>query len=317
MNASHETRHMLDAADLRALAEARVLLERPSLAARLSSFVGSPLEKGMARLPASWRERIGGLAHDALMKAMDTAAKTLQPAAQPASPRLHKLLGSVSGAGGGAFGVAGLTVEIPLSTVLIMRSILDIARAEGEDIGSAQARLAALEVFALGGNASSDDAAEAGYYAVRAALATTVSEAARHFAQKGLSSEGAPALAPYESDRFEQFWARPGAVAATVGTPEPVIEFDLATLSSVEALPRRHDIVRTATADAIVDGVCVWFEAQFDDETTLTTSPLAANTSWGNRMFRLDREVHRGETLALRVEMDRLVDASTWSVRDA
>ncbi len=181
--------------DLRALAEARVLLERPSLAARLSSFVGSPLEKGMARLPASWRERIGGLAHDALMKAMDTAAKTLQPAVQPASPRLHKLLGSVSGAGGGAFGVAGLTVEIPLSTVLIMRSILDIARGEGEDIGSAQARLAALEVFALGGNASSDDAAEAGYYAVRAALATTVSEAARHFAQRGLSSEGAPALA--------------------------------------------------------------------------------------------------------------------------
>ncbi len=181
--------------DLRALAEARVLLERPSLAARLSSFVGSPLEKGMARLPASWRERIGGLAHDALMKAMDTAAKTLQPAVQPASPRLHKLLGSVSGAGGGAFGVAGLTVEIPLSTVLIMRSILDIARGEGEDIGSAQARLAALEVFALGGNASSDDAAEAGYYAVRAALATTVSEAARHFAQKGLSGEGAPALA--------------------------------------------------------------------------------------------------------------------------
>ncbi|HRO37716.1 EcsC family protein [Thauera sp.] len=190
----HETLVLADT-DLRALAEARVLLERPSLAARLSSFIGSPLEKGMARLPASWRERIGGLAHDALMKAMDTAAKTLQPAVQPASPRLHKLLGSVSGAGGGAFGVAGLTVEIPLSTVLIMRSILDIARGEGEDIGSAQSRLAALEVFALGGNASSDDATEAGYYAVRAALATTVSEAARHFAQKGLSSEGAPALA--------------------------------------------------------------------------------------------------------------------------
>ena len=192
--AMHDTLVLADT-DLRALAEARVLLERPSLAARLSSFVGSPLEKGMARLPASWRERIGGLAHDALMKAMDAAAKTLQPTAQPASPRLHKLLGSVSGAGGGAFGVAGLTVEIPLSTVLIMRSILDIARGEGEDIGGTQARLAALEVFALGGNASSDDAAEAGYYAVRAALATTVSEAARHFAQKGLSSEGAPALA--------------------------------------------------------------------------------------------------------------------------
>jgi hypothetical protein len=186
---------LLTDTDLRALAEARALLERPSLAARLSSFIGSPLEKGMARLPASWRGKVGALAHDALMKAMDTAARTLQPAPREASPRLHKLLGSVSGAGGGAFGVAGLTVEIPLSTVLIMRAILDIARGEGEDISDARVRLAALEVFALGGNASSDDAAESGYYAVRAALAGTVSEAARHFAQKGLSSEGAPALA--------------------------------------------------------------------------------------------------------------------------
>ena len=50
-------------------------------------------------------------------------------------------------------------------------------------------------MFALGGNAKSDDATESGYYAVRAALASTVSEAARHFAQKGLSGEGAPALA--------------------------------------------------------------------------------------------------------------------------
>lgn len=182
-------------ADLRALAAARTLLQHPSLAARLSNFIGSPLEKGMARLPASWRGKVGGLAHDALLKAMDTAAKTLQPAPREASPRLHKVLGSVSGAGGGAFGLVGLTVEVPLLTVLIMRSILDIARGEGEDISAPRTRLAALEVFALGGNATSDDATESGYYAVRAALASTVSEAARHFAQKGLSAEGAPALA--------------------------------------------------------------------------------------------------------------------------
>ena len=73
--------------DLRALAEARALLERPSLAARLSSFIGSPLEKGMARLPASWRGKVGTLAHDALLKAMNTAAKTLQSAPREASPQ--------------------------------------------------------------------------------------------------------------------------------------------------------------------------------------------------------------------------------------
>lgn len=185
---------LLSSDDLDALAHARTLLDRPSLAARLSNLVGSPLEQGMARLPASWRGKVGAIAHDALLKAMDTAAKTLKPEPRAASPRLHKLLGSVSGGAGGAFGLAGLAVEIPLSTVLIMRAILDIARAEGEDIASVQVRLAALEVFALGGNSRNDDAAESGYYAMRAALASTVGEAARHLAEKGLTSEGAPAL---------------------------------------------------------------------------------------------------------------------------
>ena len=129
--------------------------------------------------------------------------------------------------------------------------------------------------------------------------------------------ETSTALAPYDTDRFGQFWARPGAVAATIGTPRPVVEFDVATLESPAALPRHHDLERVATADAIVDGACVWFEAHFDDETTLSTSPLGPNTSWGNRVYRIDREIHTGETLALHVDMDRLVDASTWSVREA
>jgi len=129
--------------------------------------------------------------------------------------------------------------------------------------------------------------------------------------------ERSSAMAPYDTEPLEQFWARPGSVVATVGTPHPVIEFDLATLESAAALPRHHDIERVSTADAIVDGVCVWFEAVFDDDTTLTTSPLATNTSWGNRMYRLDREILAGATLALHVDMERLVDASTWSVREA
>ncbi|MFN8052577.1 MAG: class I SAM-dependent methyltransferase [Acidimicrobiales bacterium] len=128
--------------------------------------------------------------------------------------------------------------------------------------------------------------------------------------------ESSPAIAPYDTDRFGQFWARPGAVAATIGEPVPILEFDLATLTHPGALPLRHEIVRVAEADAIVDGVCVWFEASFDDEVSLTTSPLATNTSWGNRVFRLDRDIGRGETIALRLDMERLVDASTWVLRE-
>lgn len=184
----------LSVADFEALAAARMLLERPSLAARLSNLIGSPLEKGMDRLPESWRARVGALTHQALGQAMQAAAKTLKNDRRSPSPRLHKVLGSVSGAGGGAFGLPGLTVEIPLSTVLIMRAILDHARAEGENIHAAETRIAALEVFALGGSSPTDDATESGYFAVRAMLASTVGEAARHLAQKGLSTEGAPAL---------------------------------------------------------------------------------------------------------------------------
>src|SRR5690606_22021845 len=63
--------------DLRALAEARELLERSGLAIRLSNFVGSPIEKGIARLPAMLRDKLGILARVALERAMETAAKTL------------------------------------------------------------------------------------------------------------------------------------------------------------------------------------------------------------------------------------------------
>lgn len=128
-----------------------------------------------------------------------------------------------------------------------------------------------------------------------------------------LSSMRASALA-HDSGRMEVLWIRPGSVASTVGTPEPVLEFDLHTLESADALARIHDVERTATEDAIVDGYGVWFEAAFDEETTLTTSPLAPVTSWGNRMFRLDDEISAGEVMRYRVDLGVLVEPSTWTV---
>jgi hypothetical protein len=49
-------------------------------------------------------------------------------------------------------------------------------------------------VFALGGRAKDDDAAESGYFVVRAGLASAVGEAAKFLAEKGSSKNGAPAL---------------------------------------------------------------------------------------------------------------------------
>ena len=55
----------LSSADLDELLRARALLDHPGLTARLSNLVGSPLERGMARLPERWRGGVGALAHDA------------------------------------------------------------------------------------------------------------------------------------------------------------------------------------------------------------------------------------------------------------
>ena len=128
------------------------------------------------------------------------------------------------------------------------------------------------------------------------------------------ASEHSPVAGRFDTGRNNQFWLRPHSVASIIGDPQPILEFDLNSLESLDSLPTRHIVERTASADAIVDGCCIWFEAYFDDETMLSTSPLAPVTSWGNRVFRLDQEVAQGETLRLDVRLGQLAEPSTWDV---
>jgi protein arginine N-methyltransferase 1 len=127
--------------------------------------------------------------------------------------------------------------------------------------------------------------------------------------------EQSPVAARFNAYRNEEFWLRPHSVQATIGRPQPILEFDLNTIEHPDELPLRRRVERTATADTIVDGCCVWFEACFDNDTTLSTSPLGPVTSWGNRVFRLDQQIARGETLRLDVSLGDLVEPSTWRVR--
>jgi EcsC protein family len=81
----------------------------------------------------------------------------------PALPRRSRKicrLATASGAAGGAFGLPTLPIELPVSTIIMLRSIADIARNEGEDLSDPETALSCLEVFALGGRAKSDDASE-------------------------------------------------------------------------------------------------------------------------------------------------------------
>jgi len=185
----------MNATDLALLADYKRLLEQPSFVARATNLIGSPIEKAMEKLPANWQGKISEATRAALTKSLQVATNSMDAGNHGPSPRLHKLAAAASGALGGAFGLPALVVELPVSTTIMLRSIADIARASGEDLSRADSRVECLNVFALGGVATGDDGAESGYFAVRAALARAVSEAAAFIAERGIVMEGAPALA--------------------------------------------------------------------------------------------------------------------------
>ena len=181
--------------DLNDLEYAKSLLESPGLAEKITNLLGSPLARGFDLLPAKWSEGIHEAARKSLYKALHFAVRTMADTPhKPSADFLHKLIVAVNGAASGAFGLPALLVELPLTTTVMLRSIADVARSEGENVQSMETQLACLEVFALGGKSGQDGAAEAGYFAVRAGMARAVSEAAKYIAEKGLAEEGAPAL---------------------------------------------------------------------------------------------------------------------------
>jgi len=185
----------LSARDLADLEHARAQLERVSLAARISSAFGFSLEKGVRLLPAGFSGKIQRVSEVAIQKALDTAVWSLSDSRPgQAADRWHKIVAAASGAAGGALGLAALAVELPVSTTVMLRSVADIARSQGERIRSLDARLACMEVFALGGVSDRDDSADTGYFVVRTALANSVSAAARHLSAQGLADTGAPVL---------------------------------------------------------------------------------------------------------------------------
>ena len=204
---------------LEELRYAKQLLEKPSLAAKLTDRVGAPIEKGFRLLPANWSDALQEVVSNSLNRALEMAVRSLGKTGGPTQERLHTLAAITAGATGGAFGLPGLLVELPISTTIIFRSIADIARGEGEDIDSAETRLACLEVFALGGRSKADDGAETGYFAVRSVLAQSVSEAARHIAERGLSERGAPALVRFISAVASRFGVTVSEKVAAMAVP--------------------------------------------------------------------------------------------------
>jgi len=188
----------LPANALAQLQHAKETLEHKGWADRLTELVGAPITASLNMLPKAAAEAVQAAVDKALQAALSVAMQTLGKEVSENKPRLltHKILASLTGAAGGAFGLTTAAIELPVSTVLILRSVADIARSEGEDLNQVETRLACLEVLAIDGGSKSNinDNTEIGYFAVRAAMSKQVADASKYVIQHGVSDSAAPPM---------------------------------------------------------------------------------------------------------------------------
>jgi len=186
--------------DLEALRAAYEQLENPSLAIRLSSSLGMPVEavtrEISKRAPDAVVEAVTKSSHKALEFVLQSSMRSIKDSGSAkARPRVHTAAAMTTGAVAGFFGLEMLVVELPVTTGIMFRSIADIARAEGESPQDPETVLNCMQVFALGSRVSDrDDAAETSYYGVRIALSKAVTDALQYALSQGIGSTSAPAL---------------------------------------------------------------------------------------------------------------------------
>jgi len=166
-----ESEIFLSEHDLADLEWAYQHLEHPSLAARLSSVIGVPIEQAIRLLPQSWYQRVELAAEHSIKIMLDLTVNSMAKISpEAANDPLHRLLVMGTGAVGGFFGPLMLLAELPVTTALMLRSIADIAHSQGEDMNSEEAKIACMQVFALGGRTKEDQATDTGYYGLRLTL---------------------------------------------------------------------------------------------------------------------------------------------------
>jgi hypothetical protein len=186
----------LPSAHQKALERAVTQLEYRSFATRLADHAGQPLEHILRVLPTSASRTLNGIMEAAILQCLNLTIRSIgirrEARSAPASG-LFLLAAGLNGGIGGLLGVAALPVELPLTTGLMLLAIADTARYYGEDLTRLDARLACLEVFALG-IPSGKNRTDVGYFATRTLLARLAADASGYFGERGAVGAGAPAI---------------------------------------------------------------------------------------------------------------------------
>jgi hypothetical protein len=194
----------LSPASRQALSQAVQSLENPRLAARLADYAGQPVNRILRLMPRVANDRLNEIVRASILKGLDWAIDSLDETPAPPLPWLSSTLAGITGGISGAFGWAALPIELPLTTTLMLRSIADIARHQGEDLTAIEGRLACMEVFALGGNRT-ENKMNVGYYAARAFLARLTGEASAYLVERGVAGASAPVVTGFVTEISSRF----------------------------------------------------------------------------------------------------------------
>ena len=173
-------------------------LERPGRFVQMLNTIGKPAEAIINGLPKWASSRIERAVQTTLLDAVGWASKTLDGSIHPSQSdvstlssmvvksrgAMHVTAAAILGGVGGAFGIAALPIELPITTLVILRSIAAIARDFDADLDDPATRLECVSVLSLGGPSISDDAMESSYLTSRVGIALLVRDAGRFIAGK-------------------------------------------------------------------------------------------------------------------------------------
>ncbi len=185
------------------------------------NFVGGQVEDTLKLLPKATRTRVEKVAQSALRQSYELASKSRDGIGQNiGSDRMHKFMGTVSGAVGGFGGLPTAIVELPVATTVIFRAVHHVAVEYGEDPLSPETRLQCLAVFGAGGPTQADDGIDISFIGARLSISGA--------AVNGLITKVAPRFAAVLSQKLATQAVPVLGAAAGAGTNYAFVDYYVA-----------------------------------------------------------------------------------------
>jgi EcsC protein family len=242
-------RALLAPEDHAEMARALHALKHASFAVRLAELAGQPVHRLFAAMPSFAAQRVNRIVERAIRKSLDVAIASMDDADRDASPSawVPRVIAGVTGGLGGLFGIFALPIELPLTTMVMLRSIAEIGQSHGEDLVTLPSRLACLEVLALGTHGPRENDVLT-YYALRATLARLTQSIANLVVERAATEASATLAARIAATISARFG--PAVAERLAATAVPVVGLiggatvNMVFMEHYQRLARGHFTIR-------------------------------------------------------------------------